>query len=205
MGCGSGMTCWRRLHEWNEAGVWQRLHQVLLDELQDTGQVDSSRAVVDSSHVRAERASRPAPRRSTAPGLAVEHHLIVDGNGTPLAVTLTGGTATTSRSSPSLWIASRRPAATANSDPAGSTPTGPTTPNATAKTPRPRHHPTDRQTENRQRIRPRKRALDRRAHDRLAARPPLSRPPPRAARRHPRSHAHPRLRPHLPQQVQRFC
>jgi hypothetical protein len=28
----------RRLHEWNEAGVWQRLHQVLLDELQDAGQ-----------------------------------------------------------------------------------------------------------------------------------------------------------------------
>src|SRR5579872_59406 len=53
MGCGSGMTCWRRLHEWNEAGVWSRLHQVLLDELQDTGQIDWSRAVVDSSHVRA--------------------------------------------------------------------------------------------------------------------------------------------------------
>lgn len=22
-GCGSGMTCWRRLHEWMQAGVWQ--------------------------------------------------------------------------------------------------------------------------------------------------------------------------------------
>ncbi|SHM20131.1 IS5/IS1182 family transposase, partial [Hymenobacter psychrotolerans] len=31
MGCGSGMTCWRRLRDWHEAGVWQRLHQVLLD------------------------------------------------------------------------------------------------------------------------------------------------------------------------------
>ncbi len=71
MGCGSGMTCWRRLHEWNEAGVWQRLHHVLLDELQDAGQLDWSRAAVDSSHVRAKRgASRPAPPRSTARVLA---------------------------------------------------------------------------------------------------------------------------------------
>src|SRR5271167_2862595 len=30
MGCGSGMTCWRRLRDWNEAGVWQRLHELLL-------------------------------------------------------------------------------------------------------------------------------------------------------------------------------
>src|SRR5580704_11307052 len=71
MGCGSGMTCWRRLRDWNEAGVWERLHQVLLDELQDAGQLDWSRAVVDSSHVRAKGgASRPAPRLLIAPVLA---------------------------------------------------------------------------------------------------------------------------------------
>ncbi len=71
MGCGSGMTCWRRLRDWNEAGVWERLHQVLLDELQDAGQLDWSRAVVDSSHVRAKGgAPRPAPRQSIAAGRA---------------------------------------------------------------------------------------------------------------------------------------
>ena len=71
MGCGSGMTCWRRLRDWNDAGVWERLHQVLLDELQDADQLDWSRAVVDSSHVRAKGgAPRPAPRRSTAAGRA---------------------------------------------------------------------------------------------------------------------------------------
>jgi transposase len=71
MGCGSGMTCWRRLHDWNEAGVWERLHQVLLDELQDADQLDWSRAVVDSSHVRAKGgAPRPAHPRSTAAGRA---------------------------------------------------------------------------------------------------------------------------------------
>jgi transposase len=71
MGCGSGMTCWRRLRDWNEAGVWERLHQVLLDELQDAGALDWSRAVVDSSHVRAKGgAPRPVPRPSTAAGRA---------------------------------------------------------------------------------------------------------------------------------------
>lgn len=67
MGCGSGMTCWRRLAEWNEAGVWNRLHQVLLDELHEGGQIDWTRAAVDSSHVRAKGgAKKPGPRRSTA-------------------------------------------------------------------------------------------------------------------------------------------
>jgi transposase len=53
MGCGSGMTCWRRLRDWNDAGVWDRLHHVLLDELHEAGEVDWSRAAADSSHVRA--------------------------------------------------------------------------------------------------------------------------------------------------------
>jgi transposase len=71
MGCGSGMTCWRRLRDWNDAGVWERLHHVLLDELQDAGQLDWSRAAVDSSHVRAKGgAQRPAPRPSTDAGRA---------------------------------------------------------------------------------------------------------------------------------------
>ena len=30
MGCGSGMTCWRRLRDWQEAGVWDDLHRLLL-------------------------------------------------------------------------------------------------------------------------------------------------------------------------------
>lgn len=53
MGCGSGMTCWRHLREWERAGVWQRLHRVLLEKLQIADQIDWSRAVVDSSSVRA--------------------------------------------------------------------------------------------------------------------------------------------------------
>jgi len=53
MGCGSGMTCWRRLKEWQEAGVWQRLHEILLAKLREADRIDWSRAVIDSSHVRA--------------------------------------------------------------------------------------------------------------------------------------------------------
>jgi transposase len=44
MGCGSGMTCWRRLKEWHEAGVWERLHRVLLDRLGEADQIEWERA-----------------------------------------------------------------------------------------------------------------------------------------------------------------
>ncbi len=53
LGCGSGMTCWRRLRAWQAAGVWQRLHEVLLAKLQRAEQIDWSRAVVDSASCRA--------------------------------------------------------------------------------------------------------------------------------------------------------
>jgi len=53
MGCGSGMTCWRRLREWQEAGVWDELHCVMLDQLRKADQIDWSRAVVDSGTIRA--------------------------------------------------------------------------------------------------------------------------------------------------------
>jgi len=68
LGFGSGMTCWRRLEEWNAAGVWQQLHELLLAELHAAGKLDWSRAVIDSSHVRAARRGPKADRaRSTAP------------------------------------------------------------------------------------------------------------------------------------------
>jgi transposase len=68
LGFGSGMTCWRRLEQWNQAGVWTRLHQILLQELHQAGKLDWSRAVIDSSHVRAARHGPKADRaRSTVP------------------------------------------------------------------------------------------------------------------------------------------
>src|SRR5713101_315757 len=53
MGCGSGMSCWRRLRDWQERGIWQLLHFILLDWLARYGQIDWSRAVVDGSSIRA--------------------------------------------------------------------------------------------------------------------------------------------------------
>ena len=53
MKCGSGMTCWRRLRDWQNAGVWQTIHRVLLDKLRHADMIDFSRAVVDSGTVRA--------------------------------------------------------------------------------------------------------------------------------------------------------
>ena len=44
LGYGSGMTCWRRLRDWHQAGVWQRLHEVLLARLNAAGVIDWSRA-----------------------------------------------------------------------------------------------------------------------------------------------------------------
>jgi transposase len=71
MGCGSGVTCWRRLREWQQAGVWQRLHELLLAKLHKADLIDWDRATVDSSHVRAfGGAKRPDRARSTAPEAA---------------------------------------------------------------------------------------------------------------------------------------
>ena len=48
------------LAEWQEQGVWRRLHEVLLAKLHAADRIDWSRAVIDSSHVRAVGgASRP--------------------------------------------------------------------------------------------------------------------------------------------------
>jgi transposase len=62
MGCGSGMTCWRRLRDWQEAGVWNRLHQVLLNRLRAADRIDFSRAVADSSSIRAVGAGKKRDR-----------------------------------------------------------------------------------------------------------------------------------------------
>ncbi len=67
LGCGSGVTCWRRLRDWQAAGVWQALHRVLLDRLGAAGRLDWSRASVDSASVRAKGGGRrPAPTPPTA-------------------------------------------------------------------------------------------------------------------------------------------
>ena len=71
LGYGSGMTCWRRLHEWQQAGVFQRLHQLLLAELRQADRLDLSSAVCDSASLRALLgANKPGPAPSIAAELA---------------------------------------------------------------------------------------------------------------------------------------
>ncbi|MFE3270014.1 IS5 family transposase [Streptomyces sp. NPDC059215] len=94
LGFGCGQTCWRRLNRWQQAGVFEKLHRVLLAELNAAGEPDWSRACVDGSHVRAKKggaATGPSPvdRRKTGS----KHHLICDGKGTPLHVITTAANA----------------------------------------------------------------------------------------------------------------
>lgn len=53
MGGGSGMTCWRRARDWQQAGVWDKLHRILLGKLRHAERLDFSRVIADSSSVRA--------------------------------------------------------------------------------------------------------------------------------------------------------
>src|SRR4051794_13382209 len=63
LGFGGGSTCHRRLDEWQRAGVWERLHALLLAELRSAGELEWSRAVADGSHVQAKKG---VPRRARA-------------------------------------------------------------------------------------------------------------------------------------------
>ena len=69
LGYGSGYTCWRRLDEWQRAGVWERLHALLLARLRAAGEIEWARAVVDASHVQAKKG---APKRARARSIEPE-------------------------------------------------------------------------------------------------------------------------------------
>ncbi|WP_414930712.1 IS5 family transposase [Streptomyces sp. SHP 1-2] len=91
LGFGSGMTCWRRLAEWTEAGVWPRLHEVLLVKLRRADALDFSRAAVDGPRPGAKRGARTGRSPVDRGRSGSKHHLITDATGIPLAATLTGG------------------------------------------------------------------------------------------------------------------
>jgi len=85
MGCGCGMTCWRRLRDWQKLGVWQSVFEALLAHLNKADRLDWSRAIVDSSSVRAvlggskqapirRIAAKPGPNTTSSP-TARESHL----------------------------------------------------------------------------------------------------------------------------------
>ena len=62
MGCGSGVTCWRRLRDWQAAGVWDALHRTLLNRLGEADRIDWSRASLDSASIPAKRGASASGR-----------------------------------------------------------------------------------------------------------------------------------------------
>jgi transposase len=90
MGCGSGMTCWRRLAYWTEAGVWPKLHELLLAELEYAGEIDWRRAIIDSSFARARGGGeRTGPSPVDRRKKGSKHCVVTDSRGIPLAATVT--------------------------------------------------------------------------------------------------------------------
>jgi transposase len=91
MGCGSGVSCWRRLRDWQQQGIWKKLHRLLLNRLRHADRIDFSRVLVDSSSVRAvfggtQTGPSPVDRRKNGS----KHHLLTDARGVPLATIITG-------------------------------------------------------------------------------------------------------------------
>jgi transposase len=93
LGCGSPATCWRRLTEWANAGVFDQLHLEVLDRLGEQGRLDWSRASVDTMSVRAKRGG-PCGRKSRRSWQArIKLHLVCEGGGLPLTAIVTAANA----------------------------------------------------------------------------------------------------------------
>ncbi|MFG2030482.1 IS5 family transposase [Streptomyces sp. NPDC048825] len=85
----SKSTVHRRFAIWSRAGVWGRLHQKVLQLLDEQDLVDLSRAVLDSAHVRAKKGGElagPSPVDRGKRGSKM--HVLSDANGLPLRVGL---------------------------------------------------------------------------------------------------------------------
>ena len=90
MGCGCGMTCWRRLRDWQRAGVWNRVKQVLLARLREADKLDFSRATVDAAYSRAfGGGEKTGPNPTDRGKRGSKHHVVTDATGVPLNTSTT--------------------------------------------------------------------------------------------------------------------
>jgi transposase len=94
LGWGCGKTCKSYLKAWQQAGVWDSLHHILLEELQDADKIEWSRGAVDSTKSRALGGGDDTGPNPTDRGkLGTKHHVLTDAQGLPLVVTVTGANA----------------------------------------------------------------------------------------------------------------
>lgn len=85
------MTCWRRLHEWMEEGVWQRVHEAVLRRLREHYQIMWDRASIDAASVPAPAGGAHTGRNPTDRcKLGCKHHLLVDQRTLPLVAQISG-------------------------------------------------------------------------------------------------------------------
>jgi transposase len=94
LGFGSGMTCLRRLKQWHRRGVFQKLYEVLLAELNGADKIDWSPALVDSATTKAPSGgNKTGPNPTDRRKLGSKVHVLVDAKGIPLAFKITGANA----------------------------------------------------------------------------------------------------------------
>ncbi len=90
MGCGCGMTCWRRLRDWVEASVWTQLHELLLAELPGADKIDWGRALsIAASREHEAGAGRPVPAPVHRSKKGSKHQVVTDATGIPLVAETT--------------------------------------------------------------------------------------------------------------------
>jgi transposase len=90
LGCGCGKTCHDYLRAWHQAGVWQRLHALLLAELNGADAIDWSRALIDASFCKApEGGEDTGPNPTDRSKSGSKHHVLTDAHGIPLNATVT--------------------------------------------------------------------------------------------------------------------
>jgi transposase len=90
LGCGCGKTCRNYLRQCHDAGVWLKLHAVLLAELNGADQIDWHRALIDASFAKAPEGGEGTGPNPTDRGKSgSKHHILTDGTGIPLNATTT--------------------------------------------------------------------------------------------------------------------
>jgi transposase len=90
LGCGCGKTCRGYLRAWHQAGVWLKLHALLLAELNGADAIDWERALIDASFAEAPEGGEDTGPNPTDRGKSgSKHHVLTDAQGIPLNATVT--------------------------------------------------------------------------------------------------------------------